>query len=329
VSFDHPLYLAALVVLPLAAVLYWLAERRRASSVAAFGNPALWPNVVDRAPGRARHVPAALLLAALALLVLALAKPNAALSVPREEATLVVALDVSRSMLAKDVPPTRVSAAKAAAAEFAEQVPDKFALGLVAFATRATVALPATTDRDAFLEAVSAVRTGEGTSVGEGLLRALQLAGRLPLVAPDGPAPPPPADPPPAAILLISDGAQTQQGITPEEAATQARRLDVPIFTVALGTADGVVERTLPGGFTERIRVPPDPRALKTIADASGGQFFSAPDQESLAAVYDSLKSRLGEETKEIEITAAFAGAGALLLVVSLLVGSFLFQRTP
>jgi Ca-activated chloride channel family protein len=328
VSFEHPLYLVALVAVPLAAALYWLSERHREATVARFGNPALWPNVVDRSPGRLRHVPAAILLAALALLVVALAKPNAALSVPREEATVVLALDVSRSMLAEDVRPTRVAAAKATAAAFAEQVPEKFSIGLVAFATRATVSLPATTDRQAFLDALASLRTGEGTSIGEAIQRALQLAGRQTL-APDGPGQPPPRDPPPAAILLISDGAQTQQGITPQEAASQARRLGVPIFTVALGTPDGIVERTLPGGFTERIRVPPDPRALRTIADVSGGKFFAAPDERSLAAVYESLRSRLGEQTKQIEVSAAFAGAGALLLAASLLVGSFLLQRTP
>lgn len=326
-SFDHPLYLAALVALPLAAVLYLLAERRRAASVERFGNPALWPNAVDRSPGRMRHVPAALLLAALALLVLALAKPNAALSVPREEANVVLALDVSRSMLAEDVLPTRLAAAKSTAAAFAEEVPEKFSIGLVAFATRATVSLPTTTDRQALYDALAAVRSGEGTSVGEAIQRAIQLAAGSP-VAPDGPGAPQ-LDPPPAAILLISDGAQTQQGVQPAQAASQARRLGIPIFTVALGTPNGIVERTLPGGFLERIRVPPDPKALKTIADVSGGKFFTATDRESLAAVYESLRSRLGEETKQIEVSAAFAGGGALLLVVSLLAGSLLMQRTP
>jgi Ca-activated chloride channel family protein len=321
VSFDTPLALLALLAVPLAAAAYFVYDRRRKRQAARFAAPALYPNVVARAPGRLRHLPVVVLLLALAALLTGFARPHATLSVPREEATVVLALDVSRSMTATDVPPTRLAAAQAAARSFLEDVPDAYRIGVVRFATRANVVAPPTDDRAYVAAALRQVRSGSGTALGEAIELSLQAIRRTSSTE-DG-------ERVPASILLISDGAQTVGRVTPVQAARRARSAGVPVYTVALGTPDGVVERRLPGGFTERIRVPPDPAALRQVADASGGEFFAVPDREGLSRVYDELGSRLGERDKRSEVTVAFAGAGLALLLVAGALSTLLLRRLP
>lgn len=322
-SFQSPLLLVGLLLVPLAALGYLLLDRRRRrSQTANFSSPALFPNVVARAPGRWRHIPVAVLLLALTAVLVGVARPHATISVPREEATVVLALDVSRSMTAKDVSPTRLAAAQAAARRFLEKVPTSFRVAVVAFADRANVVAPATDDRNVVQQALGQAQAGEGTALGEAIVLSLQAARQVPGAEKNAP-------PPPASILLISDGAQTQGRVTPIGAARRAKAAGIPVYTISLGTENGVVERTLPGGYTERIRVPPDPSALKQVASASGGEFFTATDDANLKRVYDELGSRLGTRKKDAEITVAFAGAG---LVLMLLAGSFstgLFRRLP
>jgi Ca-activated chloride channel homolog len=321
VSFDMPLALLALLAVPLAAAAYVLYDRRRKVQAARFAAPALYPNVVARAPGRLRHVPVVVLLLALAALLTGFARPHATLSVPREEATVVLALDVSRSMTATDVSPTRLAAAQAAARSFLEDVPDAYRIGVVRFATRAQVVAPPTEDRRYVAAALRQVRPGEGTALGEAIELSLRAIRRTSTTA-DG-------ERIPATILLISDGAQTVGRVTAAQAAGRARSAGVPIYTVALGTADGVVERRLPGGFTERVRVPPDPAALRRIAAASGGEFFAVPDKAGLRRVYEELGSRLGERDKRAEVTVAFAGAGMALLLAAGALSTLILRRLP
>jgi Ca-activated chloride channel homolog len=321
VTFDTPLALLALLAVPIAAAAYVLYDRRRKRQAARFAAPALYPNVVARAPGRLRHVPVVVLLLALTALLTGFARPHATLSVPREEATVVLALDVSRSMTATDVPPTRLEAAQSAARSFLEDVPEAYRIGVVSFATRANVVAPPTEDRGYVSAALGHVRSGEGTALGEAIELSLRAIRRTSSTE-DG-------ERLPASILLISDGAQTVGPVTPAQAAARARSAGVPIYTVALGTPDGVVERRLPGGFTERIRVPPDPVALRRVADASGGEFFAVPDREGLRAVYEELGSRLGERDKRSEVTVAFAGAGMALLLVAGALSTLLLRRLP
>jgi Ca-activated chloride channel family protein len=320
VTFDRPLYLLVLLAVPLAALAYFLWDRRRSEHAARFATPALYPNVVARAPGKLRHVPVIALLLALTVLLTGFARPRATISVKRQEATILLALDVSRSMTARDVTPTRLEAAKAAARRFLEDVPKRYRVGVVTFATRANVVAPPTEDRDFAAAALSQTRSGEGTALGEAIVLSLRAAGRV--RTEDGQAPP-------ASILLISDGAQTVGQVRPVQAAQRARRAGVPVFTVALGTPDGVVERKLTGGFTQRIRVPPDPASLRQIARASGGEFFAAPDAEQLERVYDDLESRVGKRDKEAEITVAFAGGGMVLLLAAGALSTLLLRRLP
>jgi Ca-activated chloride channel family protein len=321
VSFDWPVGLLALLVVPVAVAAYVAVDRRRERHAARFATPALFPNVVARAPGRLRHVPAAVLLVGVAALLTGFARPHATTSVPREEATVILALDVSRSMTAKDVQPSRLGAAQIAAGQFLEQLPESFRVGVVVFATRAQVATPPTHDRDIARAALREIRFGQGTALGEAIQLSLQVARSVQAERPD--------EPPPASILLISDGAQTQGEITPAQAAQRARSAGVPVYTVVLGTPDGVVERDLPGGFRERVRVPPDPAALRQVAATSGGEFFQAVDQERLSRVYEELGSRLGERQKRTEITVAFAGAGLALFLAAGALSMLVLRRLP
>jgi Ca-activated chloride channel family protein len=320
VSFDRPLALLVLLVIPLAAAAYVAFDRHRRRDVARFATPALYPNVVARSPGRLRHVPVIVLLGALTVLLTGFARPHATLSVKREEATVMLALDVSRSMTARDVRPSRLGAAQAAARSFLDDVPDSYQVGVVTFATRASVAAAPTEDRNFASAALSQARSGEGTALGEAITLSLQAAGRVQTA--DG-------ERPPASILLISDGAQTVGRTTPLQAAQRARRTGTPVFTVALGTPDGIVERRLTGGFTERIRVPPDPASLQRVAKASGGEFFAALDQEELQQVYDELGSRIGKRDKRSEVTVAFAGGGMVLLLAAGALSTLFLRRLP
>jgi Ca-activated chloride channel homolog len=321
VSFEWPIGLLALLVLPLAVAGYVAIDRRRAGDAARFATPALFPNVVSRAPGRLRHLPVAILLLGVAVLLTGFARPQATVSVAREEATVMLVLDVSRSMTATDVSPTRLAAAQSAARQFLGQVPDAFRVGVVTFTTRANIATPPTDDREVAAAALSQIRPGEGTALGEAIILSVQAAQAVRGERPD--------ERPPASILLISDGAQTQGRVSPARAAQRARAAGVPVYTVLVGTPEGVVERRLPGGYTERIRVPPDPTALRQVAGTSRGQFFQAADRERLSRVYKELGSRLGHRQKRAEITVAFAGVGMGLLLVAGAVSTLTLRRLP
>ena len=173
--FDWPLALAALAVLPMMVALYVDRDRRRVASQAEFGNPDLLPNVVDRSPGRLRYLPPLTLLVALVFMIVGVARPHATVSVPREEATIVLALDVSRSMKATDVEPTRLDAARVAAKTFLDQVPEKFRVGVVSFATRAVVGVAPTQDRALVTTALDTLKPGEGTAIGDAVALSVQV----------------------------------------------------------------------------------------------------------------------------------------------------------
>ena len=317
-SFEWPLALLALLVVPALAAAYVMRERRRTSFAARFATPALLPNVIDRAPGWRRHLPPAVMLAALAALLVGVARPHASVSVPREEATVLLALDVSASMTATDVRPSRLAAARRAAERFVRDVPEKFQVGVVSVASRAVAVVPPTADRETIRAGLASLRPGEGTALGDAIALSLELARRA--GAPGRPRPP-------AAILLISDGAQTVGRTTAAAAARRARALRTPVYTVAVGTPNGQIERTLTGGYREITRVPPDPRTLQRVAATSGGEFFTAPDDKRLSRVYERLASRLGKRKQRREITDAFSAAGAVLLLLGATASTLWFRR--
>lgn len=297
-SFASPLFLAALLLVPLALGAQLLARRRTRRYAVRFpGVPTLAP-LLPRVPSWRRQAPLALFLAALAAFALALARPHATVAVPREQASIVLVTDVSRSMLADDVEPSRLEASRDAAQRFVEELPDEARVGVVAFSTDPHTVEAPTDDHEQIAGLIDALSADGGTATGDALDTALKLV--------DGPA----KDRPPSAIVLLSDG-ETTTGRDPVEVAREAKRLKIPIHTFALGTSDGVI--TTPDGAL--IPVPPDPETMRRIAELSGGRSFAVEDGEDLTGLYRDLGSRVATEKEEREITAAFAAGGALLLI--------------
>ncbi len=317
--FDWPLALIALAALPVLVALYIDRDRRRVASQAEFGNPDLLPNVVDRSPGRLRYLPPLTLLVALVFLIVGVARPHATVKVQREEATIILAMDVSRSMKANDVQPTRLDAARIAAKTFLDQVPTKFRVGVVTFATRAAVGVAPTEDRALVTASLDTLEPGEGTAIGDAVALGLRVG-----QPPQGQG----AQVPPRAIVLISDGKQDGGRIDPKEAAQRAKKQGVPVYAVLVGTPDGVVEEKLNGGLRRIIHVPASPETLQQVATDSGGQYFAALDATQLNKVYEDLGSRLGTRKEDREITDVFAALAAGLLLISGLTSAFLLRGT-
>jgi Ca-activated chloride channel family protein len=320
VSFQSPVALLGLLAIPLLVVVYVLAARGQRRAAGRFTNPALVPNLVPSAPRWRRYVPFVLALAALTLLVVGIARPHIVRSVTRDEATIVLAIDTSRSMSATDVRPSRFDAAHAAAQEFLDTVPESYRVGIVSFSTAASTVLTPTTDRDAATVALGELRLGSGTAIGNAIARSVELAST-------GEQRPTTGQASPAAVLLLSDGAQTAGGVTPDDAVKEARKLGVPVSTVALGTRDAAVQVPLPGGLKQRVVVAPDADALKQIAKDTGGTFAEAPSAEKLKEVYRSLGTRLAKDPKRVEVTSAFAAGGAVLLLLGGAFSTFWFRR--
>ncbi len=318
-SFGAPLFLLGLLLVPLAVLAYGRHERERRAAAEAFAAPALRPSVAPRAPGWRRHAPVVAYGLALAVLVVALARPQTTVAVPVERASIMLATDHSGSMQATDVAPDRLIAARAAADRFLERVPPRIRVGLVAFNHAARTVQTPTTDREAVRRAVADLTPSGGTATGEALAASLAALERQ--VDEEGRRPP-------AAVVLLTDGASTR-GRDPDELARRARRLRIPIYTVALGTPAGTIEVTTPSGATQTRRVPPDPASLRSIADLSGGQAFTAENAESLSAVYEKLGSRVGRRDEEREITAGFAGGALSLLLAGAVMSLHWFRRLP
>ena len=319
-TFGRPLALVALVAVPVLVVLWFQYDRRRGAGAARFANLALVPNLIDRRPGRLRLVPPALFLLALTALIVGMARPHAHITVPRHEATVVLAIDVSRSMQAQDVHPTRLDAAKAAANAFLAKVPSTYSVALVGFGSRAFVAVPPTLDRSLVSAGLDDLVPGEGTAIGDAVKLSAQLGQRQRAV--DGTVPP-------TSVLMISDGAPDGGRTSVATAVRSAKALHVPVSTVLVGTPQGVVTAKLVGGYTEQIRVPPSPGTLKLIASDTGGQFFEARTSSELSAVYRHLATRVGHRTENRQVTDLFAAGAIVFLLVGGGLSAFWFRRVP
>ena len=309
-SFGWPYALLALLALP-AAVLVYVAYRRK---VARHSVP--FPDidllVVAAQRGRLRRfIPIGLAGLALTGFLFALARPEVSRSVPKEQATIMLAIDTSGSMSADDVAPYRLRAAQDAALKFAERVPRQYKVGLVSFAGSAATLVTPTTDRAAFSAAVNTLRPDGATAIGEAIFASLDAIRTTQPGATKFKS---------ARILLLSDGENTV-GRTPELAAQAAREADVPIATVALGTPDGI----LPNGRA----VPPNPAALKALAESTGAASYESRDAGALSAVYEKLGSIIGTQKVLDEVTAWPAGIAALLLAFAGLAAWRFGSRLP
>jgi Ca-activated chloride channel family protein len=337
VSVEWPGLLWTLLLVPVALAAYLLAQRRRSRYTVRFTNLDLLANVVSAEPGWRRHVPPALYLLALAALLVSLARPQALTLVPKEQATVILVMDVSGSMNATDVEPTRLLSSQRAATAFVEELPEKFRVGIVSFASTAQTLTRPTTDRVAVHGAIDSLHAEGATAMGDGIERALDVK-RPPTPPSSGstarPSPSPPAqqggaDEAPLVVLLLSDGANTQGRTQPMEAAADAKELGVPVFTIALGTDRGMVDVPDETGNLRRIPVPPDTLTLQRIAETTGARFFAAPSNSDLKEVYRELGSKIGFVKEEQEITVVFAATGLLFLVAGATMSLVWFSRFP
>jgi len=346
VSFERPLLLLTLLVVPAAVALYVVAEPRRMHYAIRFTNVEVLAGVLKGRVWR-QYVPLVLFLLALAALCVGVARPQRHTLVPKDRATVILVVDVSRSMESKDVKPSRIGAATAAVRLFLDRVPDRLQIGLIAFAGDPAVAAPPTTDHRLVREALDTLRwypSFGGTAIGDALAEAVRL-GQQAVATPNGNLASLSAAPSVqgrglVSILFLSDGAQTRGQLLPLEGAERARAAGIPVYTVALGTPNGTLRFGFgrpPGGFPgpnpfgpgRTVPVPPDPATLRAIADRTGGQFFEARDAKSLRAAYSKLGSRLGRRPGQSEVTYGFLAAAAALLIGSGLLSALWSPRLP
>ncbi|MCP2247619.1 VWA domain-containing protein [Lentzea rhizosphaerae] len=312
-NFVAPWWFLLLVAVALLGAGYVVAQRMRRKRVLRFTNLELLEKVAPKRERWSRHVPAAFLLAALALLTVALAGPTSEQRVPRNRATVMLVVDVSLSMKATDVKPSRLEAAQVAAKSFAEGLTPGINLGLISFAGSATVLVAPTTDRAAVTQSIDGLKLAQSTATGDALVAAMASIDSFGKVV--GGA----EGPPPARIVLMTDGKETVGTRKAFDAAEDAKKAGIPISTISFGTEDGVVD--IEG---RQQSVPVDDDSMKEIAKISGGEFFKAASAEELRRVYDTLGEQIGYEKKQADaskpwlllgtMTAMFAAAAALLL---------------
>jgi Ca-activated chloride channel family protein len=328
VSFESPALLVGLLLVPLALLGYLALERRSSRYGVRFTNLDVLASVVEERRPWGRHLPAALLLAAVAALLIALARPTVTVAAPQERATVVLLVDVSGSMRAEDVAPTRLEAARAAMHTFLDKVPKEIRVAVVAFSDGPEVVVPPTADRNLARAGIDLLAPGFGTALGDGLARAAELAAGVGEEGALGKAPVDADGKSLAAVLLLSDGKQTRGELTPDEGAAKAKEARVPVYAIALGTDTGTIE-VFRFGQTQTVSVPPDRETLRQVAAETGGEYFDAPDAERLTAVYQRLGSRVGRAREEREVSVAFVAAGALLALGAIGIATLRAPRLP
>jgi Ca-activated chloride channel family protein len=309
-SFAAPLLLLGLLAIPVLIAWYAGQQRQRERAAVAFVTAPLAASVVPRRPRWRRHLPMLAFLLALSVLVFAAARPQLSVAKPVTDGAVMLADDISSSMQATDVAPSRLSATERAARRFLSHVPSTVQVGLLEFARTPTLMQSPTSDHSLTRAALAQTpRTSGGTAVGEAILLAMRELERISRVG---------GKRPPGAIVLISDGA-SNVGASPLTVARQAASQHIPIYTVSVGTAKGTIPIKR-GGQTVITPVPVSRAQLAQIARLSGGRTFTASDASGVSAAYQHLAARLGRKRIKQEITTTFAGGGlALLLVGSVL----------
>jgi Ca-activated chloride channel family protein len=352
-SFLSPWLLLSLLLIPVTVGVWLLAERRRMRYAVRYSNLDVLASVV---PERSwlRLVAPAVFLAGLAVLLVALARPEVNRSVVKDKATVILVVDTSRSMQAEDVEPTRLGAAQEAIRTFLDRAPKGLRIGLVVFAGEAQVATPPTSDHELVRQAVDEIDgflVYGGTAIGDALQTAVDLGRRITgepqeegqIASRDfrGPtrsrAQAGADEESPVSILFLSDGSQTRGLLEPLEGAALAKEAAIPVYTIALGTPDGVIDRgsfgwfggSGQGGDSQLIPVPPDPVTLNAIAETTGGEFSEARTAESLEKAYANLGSRLGREPGKTEVTFLFVAVAAALFVLAGVLSAALAPRLP
>jgi len=326
-SFQWPLVLLGLLIIPVLAAVYLLMQRRRTKYAVRFTNVDLLANVVAKTPSWRRHVPAVLLLLSTALLIFALARPRVEASTTREQGAIMLATDTSGSMTATDVKPDRMTAARNAAKQFVGKIPKQVRLGLVTFDQAARLLVNPTTDRTQVNNALDSLQAQGGTAMGDALsvsVKALQSA-----FGPKGLKVKAGQKRAPAEVVLLSDGKNTTGATDPIGVAQTAKRLGIRINTVALGTPTGTVQVQDNLGFTQTIQVPPDRPTLRQIAQTTGGRFFSAPNANHLQQIYKDLGSKVKAKPVKKEVSFVPAAAAIVLMLAAGGFSLLWFGRLP
>ncbi len=323
-SFQQPYLLLLLLVVPIGIALAWWIARRGSRYPMAFTNLDVLAEVAEEQRSLKRFAPLALLFIALALAATAAAQPRATLTVTGEDATVVLLVDVSGSMRANDVQPTRLDAAVAAMKTFLSKIPSRYQVGLVDFSSSTEVLMPPTTDRSALNEALAYLLPEAGTAIGDGIDTAVKLA-KASLAETGRQAN---GKSIPAAIVLLSDGAQNRGSIPPLTGAREAKRAGIRIYTVALGTQHGVVTFGF-GQYLNSIPVPPDPATMNQIAQITGGKTFTAVSASQVSNVYKTLGSQIGRRKERRSIGSWFAAGAAAALLGAGAAGIALGPRLP
>jgi Ca-activated chloride channel homolog len=315
VSFREPGLLLALVLLPLAVAAYVLAQRRHRRYAVRYPAVDVLAGVAGRSWGR--HIPAALALLALTALLIGLGRPERTVAAPQRQGTVMMVTDTSGSMDATDVSPSRLKAAQAAARALGKKLPEQFRLGLVSFNNVAEQLVAPTTDRSQVNAAIDGLKVHGSTAMGDGLELGLRSA-RTQIKDTEGRS-----RRLPAVMVLLSDG-KSERGAEPVDVADRAKKLKVPIYTIALGTQSGTLNR---GG--KAVPVPPDNVTLRDVAETTGGRFFAAPSAARLESIYENLGTRFSTRKEKQEVTAAFAGAALVLLLAGGILSLLRTGRLP
>lgn len=332
-----------LLLVPALIVAYILAQRRRQKYALRYASLSLIKEALGRGPGWRRHIPPIIFLLGLVVMILALARPHALLVLPTQQGTIILTFDVSGSMRAEDVKPNRLEAAKIAARAFVEKQPPNVRIGVVAFSDNAAIVQTPTNDREAILGAIARLQPQRGTAIGRGILTSLdaladtppQLALGTPrrderlesLVLPTPtptPTPLPRGEYAPAVVILLSDG-ESNMGPPPLEVVPLAEDRGVRIFTVGLGTPEGVIINA--GGRNIRVRI--DEPTLQKIAERTNGRYFRAENADDLKSVYEGLSMRLTFKTERTELTALFTAAATVLMLLAGTLSMWWFNRLP
>jgi Ca-activated chloride channel homolog len=314
-TFLSPGRLWLLFLIPLLIGAYLIASALRKRAAVRFTNLALLTQVAPKRPGWRRHIAATLFLASVTLMVVGFARPAKPVKVPRERATIIVAIDVSLSMKATDVSPTRLDAAKAAARKFVQDLPSRFNVGLVSFSGSASAVVAPTFDREAVTHAIDGLQLGKGTAIGEAVFTSLQSIRSFDARANQ--------DPPPSHIVLLSDG-DNQTGRSVTEAAAAAHAAKVPVSTIAFGTPYGTVD--IDG---ETVPVQVNKAALRALAQDTTGKAYEAQAGGELSEVYRHIGSSLGFRIEKQEAASQYILIALLFALAAGGVSLLWFQRLP
>jgi Ca-activated chloride channel family protein len=324
--------LLLLLLVPLLALLYVLAQRRRQKYALRYASLSLVKEALGRGPGWRRHVPPALFLLGLVIMIVALARPASVVVLPAQEGTVILTLDVSGSMRADDLKPNRLEAAKSAAKAFVERQPAGVKVGVVSFSDNAFLVQAPTSDKEAALAAIHRLTPQRGTAIGSALLTSLDavfedafLEGAQPITTTEPtPTPLPQGVYEPAIVILLTDG-ESNRGPRPLEVVERLAARGVRVYTVGVGSVEGVVLST--GGRSVRVRL--DETTLKRIAEATDGEYFNAATEKDLHKIYENLSTQWVFKKQQTEITALFTGAAAAFLLLAAFLSMLWFNRLP